>query len=146
MQKTTLFLVLVLCLSSIGCSGTPSNTGVREVKDDTATFFTEYQNTVSAVSQKVLANDYAGAKALLASQKANLQGKCQAVKASGGNYPYQITMKTVAAKATLEDAIARSPSAQAQLSTGGIDMENADNGNKINDQREIMTEFNAICR
>jgi hypothetical protein len=137
MKKTTLFL-LVLCLSSIGCSSTPSTTEVKETKDDTATFFTEYQNTVNAVSQKVLANDYAGAKALLASQKANLQGKCQAVKASGGNYPYQITMKTVAAKATLEDAIARS--------TGGIDMENADNGNKVNDQRELMTEFNAICR
>jgi hypothetical protein len=137
-KKTTLFLLLVLCLSSIGCSSTPSTTDVKETKDDTATFFTEYQNTVSAVSQKVLANDYAGAKALLASQKASLQGKCQAVKASGGNYPYQITMKTVAAKATLEDAIARS--------TGGIDMENADNSNKINDQRELMTEFNTICR
>jgi hypothetical protein len=137
MKKTTLFLALVLCLSSIGCSSTPSTTDVKEVKDDTATFFTEYQNTVNALSQKVLANDYAGAKALLASQKANLQGKCQAVKASGGNYPYQITMKTVAAKATLEDAIARS--------TGGIDMENADNSNKVNEQRELMTEFNAIC-
>jgi hypothetical protein len=138
MKKTTLFLALVLCLSSIGCSSTPSTTDVKEAKDDTATFFAEYQNTVSAVSQKVLANDYAGAKALLASQKVNLQGKCQAVKASGGNYPYQVTMKTVAAKATLEDAIARS--------TGGIDMENADNGNKVNEQRELMTEFNAICR
>jgi hypothetical protein len=138
MKKTTLFLALVLCLSSIGCSSTPNTTDVKEVKDDTATFFTEYQNTVNALSQKVLANDYAGAKALLVSQKAGLQSKCQAVKASGGNYPYQITMKTVAAKATLEDAIARS--------TGGIDMENADNGNKVNDQRELMTEFNAICR
>jgi hypothetical protein len=138
MKKTTLFLALVLCLSSIGCSSTPSTTDVKEAKDDTATFFAEYQNTVNAVSQKVLANDYAGAKALLASQKVNLQGKCQAVKASGGNYPYQVTMKTVAAKATLEDAIARS--------TGGIDMENADNGNKVNEQRELMTEFNAICR
>jgi hypothetical protein len=138
MKKTTLLLLLVLCLSSIGCSSTPGTTDVKEVKDDTATFFTEYQNTVNALSQKVLANDYAGAKALLASQKANLQSKCQAVKASGGNYPYQITMKTVAAKATLEDAIARS--------TGGIDMENADNSNKVNDQRELMTEFNAICR
>jgi hypothetical protein len=138
MKKTALFLALVLCLSSIGCSSTPSTTEVKEIKDDTATFFTEYQNTVNALSQKVLANDYAGAKALLASQKANLQGKCQAVKASGGNYPYQITMKTVAAKATLEDAIARS--------TGGIDMENADNSNKVNEQRELMTEFNAICR
>jgi hypothetical protein len=137
-KKTTLFLALVLCLSSIGCSSTPSNTDVKEAKDDTATFFTEYQNTVSAVSQKVLANDYAGAKALLVSQKASLQSKCQAVKASGGNYPYQITMKTVAAKATLEDAIARS--------TGGIDMENAENSNKVNEQRELMTEFNAICR
>jgi hypothetical protein len=135
-KKTTLFLALVLCLSSIGCSSTPSTTEVKETNDDTATFFTEYQNTVNAVSQKVLANDYAGAKALLASQK-NLQGKCQAVKASGGNYPYQITMKTVAAKATLEDAIARS--------TGGIDMENTDNSNKVNDQRELMTEFNSIC-
>jgi hypothetical protein len=134
-KKTTLFLALVICLSSIGCSSTPSTT---EVKDDTATFFTEYQNTVNTVSQKILANDYAGAKALLASQKASLQGKCQAVKASGGNYPYQITMKTVAAKATLEDAIARS--------TGGIDMENAENSNKVNEQRELMTEFNAICR
>jgi hypothetical protein len=138
MKKTTLFLALVLCLSSIGCSSTPSTTEVKETKDDTATFFTEYQNTVNAVSQKVLANDYAGAKALLASQKASLQSKCQAVKASGGNYPYQITMKTVAAKATLEDAIARS--------TGGIDMENAENSNKVNEQRELMTEFNAICR
>jgi hypothetical protein len=138
MKKTTLFLALVLCLSSIGCSSTPSTTDVKEAKDDTATFFTEYQNTVNALSQKVLANDYASAKALLASQKANLQGKCQAVKATGGNYPYQITMKTVAAKATLEDAIARS--------TGGIDMENADNSNKVNEQRELMTEFNAICR
>jgi hypothetical protein len=137
-KKTTFFLALVLCLFSIGCSSTPSTTEVKETKDDTATFFTEYQNTVSAVSQKVLANDYAGAKALLASQKANLQSKCQAVKASGGNYPYQITMKTVAAKATLEDAIARS--------TGGIDMENAENSNKVNEQRELMTEFNAICR
>jgi hypothetical protein len=136
-KKTTLFLALVLCLSSIGCSSTPSTTEVKETKDDTATFFTEYQNTVSAVSQKVLANDYAGAKALLVSQKASLQSKCQAVKASGGNYPYQITMKTVAAKATLEDAIARS--------TGGIDMENTDNSNKVNDQRELMTEFNSIC-
>jgi hypothetical protein len=138
MKKTTLFLALMLCLSSIGCSSNPSTTEVKEAKDDTAIFFTEYQNTVNAVSQKILANDYAGAKALLASQKASLQGKCQAVKASGGNYPYQITMKTVAAKATLEDAIARS--------TGGIDMENADNGNKVNEQRELMTEFNAICR
>jgi hypothetical protein len=138
MKKATLFLALILYLSSIGCSSTPSTTDVKEVKDDTTTFFTEYQNTVNALSQKVLANDYTGAKALLASQKANLQGKCQAVKASGGNYPYQITMKTVAAKATLEDAIARS--------TGGIDMENADNGNKVNEQRELMTEFNAICR
>jgi hypothetical protein len=138
MKKTTLFLALILCLSSIGCSSTPSTTEVKEAKDDTATFFTEYQNTVNAVSQKVLANDYAGAKALLASQKANLQGKCQAVKASGGNYPYQITMKTVAAKATLEDAIARS--------TVGIDLENADNSNKINEQRELMTEFNSICK
>jgi hypothetical protein len=137
-KKTTFFLALVLCLFSIGCSSTPSTTEVKETKDDTATFFTEYQNTVSAVSQKVLANDYAGAKALLASQKASLQSKCQAVKASGGNYPYQITMKTVAAKATLEDAIARS--------TGGIDMENAENSNKVNEQRELMTEFNAICR
>jgi hypothetical protein len=138
MKKATLFLALILCLSSIGCSSTPSTTDVKEVKDDTATFFAEYQNTVNTVSQKVLANDYAGAKALLASQKANLQGKCQAVKASGGNYPYQITMKTVAAKATLEDAIARS--------TGGIDMENTENSNKVNEQRELMTEFNAICR
>jgi hypothetical protein len=137
-KKTTFFLALVLCLFSIGCSSTPSTTEVKETKDDTVTFFTEYQNTVNAVSQKVLANDYAGAKALLASQKASLQGKCQAVKASGGNYPYQITMKTVAAKATLEDAIARS--------TGGIDMENAENSNKVNEQRELMTEFNAICR
>lgn len=138
MKKTTLFLALVLCLSSIGCSSTPSTTEVKEAKDDTATFFTDYQNTVNAVSQKVLANDYAGAKALLASQKASLQSKCQAVKASGGNYPYQITMKTVAAKATLEDAIARS--------TGGIDMENADNSNKVNEQRDLMTEFNSICK
>jgi hypothetical protein len=145
-KKTTFFLALVLCLFSIGCSSTPSTTEVKEAKDDTATFFTEYQNTVNVVSQKVLANDYAGAKALLASQKASLQGKCQAVRAGGGNYPYQITMKTVAAKATLEDAIARSPSAQAQLSTGGIDMENAENSNKVNEQRELMTEFNAICR
>ncbi len=146
MKKTRLFLALVLCLSSMGCSSTPSTTDVKEAKDDTATFFTEYQNTVNSLSQKVLANDYAGAKALLASQKANLQSKCQAVKASGGNYPYQITMKTIAAKATLEDAIARSPSAQAQLPTGGTDVENADNGNKINEQRELMTEFNGICR
>jgi hypothetical protein len=136
MKKTILFLVVVLCLSPVGCS-TPSTTEVKEIKDDTATFFTEYQSAVSSLSQKVLANDYAGAKALLASQKAELQGKCQAVKANGGNYPYQITMKTVAAKATLEDAIARS--------TGGIDLESANNGNKINEQREIMTEFNGIC-
>lgn len=138
MKKTTLFLALALCLSAIGCSSTPSTTEVKEAKDDTANFFTEYQNTVNAVSQKVLANDYAGAKALLANQKTNLQSQCQAVKARGGNYPYQITMKTVTAKATLEDAIARS--------TGGVDLENAENGNKINEQRELMTEFNAICR
>lgn len=141
MKKTTLFLALILGLSSIGCSSTPSTTEVKEVKeikDDPATFFTEYQNALSAVSQKVLANDYAGAKVLLASQKTSLQGKCQAVKASGGNYPHQITIKTVAAKATLEDAIARS--------TAGIDLENADNSNKVNEQRELMTEFNGICQ
>jgi hypothetical protein len=133
MKKITLFLALVIGLSSIGCSSTPST---KEVKDDTEVFFTEYQSTVDAIAQKVIANDYVGAKAFLASQKANLQTKCQAVRANGGNYPYQITLKTVAAKATLQDAIARS--------TVGIDMENADN-NKINQQGELMTEFNTIC-
>jgi hypothetical protein len=137
-KKTTLFLALVLCLSSIGCSGTPNSAEIKEVKNDNTEFFTEYQNAVNAISQKVLANDYTGAKALLASQKANLQSKCQAVKANGGNYPQQITMKTVAARSTLEDAIARS--------TGGIDMENSNNSGKINDQRELMTEFNSICK
>jgi hypothetical protein len=137
MKKITLFLALVIGLSSIGCSNN-STPSTKEAKDDTVAFFTEYQSTVDAISQKVLANDYAGAKALLASQKASLQSKCQAVRASGGNYPYQITLKTVAAKATLQDAIARSPS------TGAADMENADN-NKINQQGELMTEFNTIC-
>jgi hypothetical protein len=136
MKKITLFLALVIGLSSIGCSNN-STPSPKEVNDDTAAFFSEYQSTVDAISQKVLANDYAGAKALLASQKASLQSKCQAVRASGGNYPYQITLKTVAAKATLQDAIARS--------TGTIDMENADN-NKINDQTELMTGFNSICK
>jgi hypothetical protein len=136
MKNSTSLLALLLCWLSIGCSSNPS---VKEVKDNpaAAVFFTEYQNTVNAIAQKVLANDYAGAKTLLASQKDSLQGKCQTVRASGGDYPYQITLKTVTAKATLEDAIARS--------TGTTDADNLDN-NKSNDQRELMTEFNSICK
>jgi hypothetical protein len=136
MKKSTLLLALLLCGSSIGCSSNAKET--KAVKDDptASAFFTEYQGVVNTISQKVLANDYVGAKTLLASQKASLQGKCQAVRASGGDYPYQITMKTVAAKATLEDAIARS--------TGTTDVENLDN-DKSNEQRELRTEFSSIC-
>jgi hypothetical protein len=138
MKNSTSLLVLLLCWLSIGCSSNPSAKETKAVKDDPAAsaFFTEYQSAVNAISQKVLANDYAGAQALLASQKASLQGKCQAVRASGGDYPYQITLKTVTAKATLQDAIARA--------TGTTDAENLDN-NKSNEQRELMTEFNLIC-
>jgi hypothetical protein len=134
MKITTLFWAAALCLPAIGCSKTPTT----ETKEDPAAFFTEYQGTVNAIAQKVLANDYAGAKSFLASQKASLQDKCQAVRASGGDYPYQITIKTVAAKATLADAIARS--------TGAIDLESASNDQKLNEQRELVTEFNSICK
>jgi hypothetical protein len=133
MKKITLFLALIICLSSISCG---INTSSKEVKDDPAVFFADLQNTVDEMAKKVLVNDYVGAKTLLASQKAILQSKCKSVKSSGGSYPHQLTIKTVTAKATLEDAIARS--------TGAVDVDNADNS-KINEQRELMKEFNEIC-
>jgi hypothetical protein len=135
MKKITLSLVMVLCLSSIGCTSTNS-TSPSEVKADPQVFFTELQTTVDEIVKKVAINDYVGAKAVLASQKASLQTKCRIVKSTGGSYPQQLTIKKVAARATLQDAMARSGSP--------IDLENAESS-KVNDQRELMKEFDEIC-